>query len=295
MSSSTSWPCFTSGSLTRRSWSRWRRTSWWITTRRRSLRTASQVSPTFRLRSGGAGGDLCHGCNPALFSTAASERLTQEQADDLMAWMKNALGPRVTNIKVTAGMVSTLGNKDWKAPKKSLSMNIRCLACCHLTTKLNGFYYSIYVKKKEYTFLVWNKTSANIFVGPLLALCPCGITGLYSHHYAWWEHEISSCSVPPPKLVGFSTHLPILMMHRRVFNPDVVISVNSFDDFPWCVPVMLNVDTVAGCCTVLNWNHNSTNVIFFVTLSWLLVSTLIPPWSRCWKWARPATSSEPSS
>ncbi|XP_020787496.2 heat shock protein 75 kDa, mitochondrial [Boleophthalmus pectinirostris] len=30
-----------------------------------------------------------------------SERLTQEQADDLMAWMRNALGPRVTNIKVT--------------------------------------------------------------------------------------------------------------------------------------------------------------------------------------------------
>lgn len=33
-------------------------------------------------------------------SSAAAERLTQEQADDLMAWMKNALGPRVTNIKV---------------------------------------------------------------------------------------------------------------------------------------------------------------------------------------------------
>ncbi|XP_077414720.1 heat shock protein 75 kDa, mitochondrial [Vanacampus margaritifer] len=31
----------------------------------------------------------------------ASERLTQEQADDLMAWMKNALGPRVTNVKLT--------------------------------------------------------------------------------------------------------------------------------------------------------------------------------------------------
>ncbi|CAG5897785.1 unnamed protein product [Menidia menidia] len=30
-----------------------------------------------------------------------SERLTQEQADDLMAWMKNTLGPRVTNIKLT--------------------------------------------------------------------------------------------------------------------------------------------------------------------------------------------------
>lgn len=34
--------------------------------------------------------------------SAASERLTQEQADDLMAWMKNALGPRVANIKVTS-------------------------------------------------------------------------------------------------------------------------------------------------------------------------------------------------
>ncbi|KAM8843960.1 heat shock protein 75 kDa, mitochondrial [Spinachia spinachia] len=31
----------------------------------------------------------------------ASERLTQDQADDLLAWMKNALGPRVTNIKLT--------------------------------------------------------------------------------------------------------------------------------------------------------------------------------------------------
>ncbi|KAG7505972.1 heat shock protein 75 kDa, mitochondrial [Solea senegalensis] len=34
-------------------------------------------------------------------SKPASERLTQEQADDLIAWMKNALGPRVTNIKLT--------------------------------------------------------------------------------------------------------------------------------------------------------------------------------------------------
>uniref|UniRef100_A0A665V831 Histidine kinase/HSP90-like ATPase domain-containing protein n=1 Tax=Echeneis naucrates TaxID=173247 RepID=A0A665V831_ECHNA len=34
-------------------------------------------------------------------SKPASERLTQEQADDLMAWMRNALGPRVTNIKLT--------------------------------------------------------------------------------------------------------------------------------------------------------------------------------------------------
>ncbi|XP_037331875.1 heat shock protein 75 kDa, mitochondrial [Pungitius pungitius] len=31
----------------------------------------------------------------------ASERLTQDQADDLLSWMKNALGPRVTNIKLT--------------------------------------------------------------------------------------------------------------------------------------------------------------------------------------------------
>uniref|UniRef100_H3CNJ8 Heat shock protein 75 kDa, mitochondrial n=1 Tax=Tetraodon nigroviridis TaxID=99883 RepID=H3CNJ8_TETNG len=31
----------------------------------------------------------------------ASERLTQEQADDLISWMKNALGPRVANIKLT--------------------------------------------------------------------------------------------------------------------------------------------------------------------------------------------------
>uniref|UniRef100_A0A1A7WUD0 Heat shock protein 75 kDa, mitochondrial n=1 Tax=Iconisemion striatum TaxID=60296 RepID=A0A1A7WUD0_9TELE len=34
-------------------------------------------------------------------STPETERLTQEQADDLMAWMKNTLGPRVTNIKLT--------------------------------------------------------------------------------------------------------------------------------------------------------------------------------------------------
>ncbi|KAM9394390.1 heat shock protein 75 kDa, mitochondrial [Pholidichthys leucotaenia] len=34
-------------------------------------------------------------------SKPASERLTQEQADDLMAWMKNSLGPRVTNVKLT--------------------------------------------------------------------------------------------------------------------------------------------------------------------------------------------------
>ncbi|XP_033501302.2 heat shock protein 75 kDa, mitochondrial [Epinephelus lanceolatus] len=34
-------------------------------------------------------------------SKPASERLTQEQSDDLMSWMKNALGPRVTNIKLT--------------------------------------------------------------------------------------------------------------------------------------------------------------------------------------------------
>ncbi|CAK6962982.1 heat shock protein 75 kDa%2C mitochondrial [Scomber scombrus] len=34
-------------------------------------------------------------------SKPASERLTQEQADDLIAWMKNSLGTRVTNIKLT--------------------------------------------------------------------------------------------------------------------------------------------------------------------------------------------------
>lgn len=34
------------------------------------------------------------------FVSAAAERLTQEQADDLTAWMKNTLGPRVTNVKV---------------------------------------------------------------------------------------------------------------------------------------------------------------------------------------------------
>ncbi|XP_028311909.1 heat shock protein 75 kDa, mitochondrial isoform X2 [Gouania willdenowi] len=34
-------------------------------------------------------------------SKPESERLSQEQADDLMSWMKNCLGPRVTNIKLT--------------------------------------------------------------------------------------------------------------------------------------------------------------------------------------------------
>ncbi|MEQ2171826.1 hypothetical protein GOODEAATRI_014582, partial [Goodea atripinnis] len=78
-----------------------RQTSWWITTRRRSLRTASQVGSIFRLSFSRTDRCLCRSCNRALFSAAASERLTQEQADDLMAWMKNALGPRVTNIKLT--------------------------------------------------------------------------------------------------------------------------------------------------------------------------------------------------
>lgn len=34
-------------------------------------------------------------------SKPESERLSQQQAEDLMAWMRNALGSRVTNIKVT--------------------------------------------------------------------------------------------------------------------------------------------------------------------------------------------------
>ncbi|XP_023666551.1 heat shock protein 75 kDa, mitochondrial [Paramormyrops kingsleyae] len=34
-------------------------------------------------------------------SKPASERLTEEQSNDLMAWMRNVLGQRVTNIKVT--------------------------------------------------------------------------------------------------------------------------------------------------------------------------------------------------
>ncbi|XP_069005213.1 heat shock protein 75 kDa, mitochondrial [Embiotoca jacksoni] len=34
-------------------------------------------------------------------SKPESERLTREQADDLVAWMKNTLGPRVANIKLT--------------------------------------------------------------------------------------------------------------------------------------------------------------------------------------------------
>lgn len=38
-----------------------------------------------------------------LLPPAASERLTQEQADDLIGWMKNALGTRVANIKVQMG------------------------------------------------------------------------------------------------------------------------------------------------------------------------------------------------
>lgn len=34
-------------------------------------------------------------------SKPASERLTEEQSEDLMAWMRNALGPKVTGVKVT--------------------------------------------------------------------------------------------------------------------------------------------------------------------------------------------------
>lgn len=107
MSSSMNWPCSTSGSLTRKSWSQLRRTSWWITTRRRSSRTANLVwfplmSPV-RITDVTARSFLLHksALTPVfLFSPAASERLTQEQADDLIAWMKNTLGTRVTNIKV---------------------------------------------------------------------------------------------------------------------------------------------------------------------------------------------------
>lgn len=39
-------------------------------------------------------------CSSCVLPAAASERLSQEEADDLMAWMRNALGTKVTNIKV---------------------------------------------------------------------------------------------------------------------------------------------------------------------------------------------------
>lgn len=36
----------------------------------------------------------------ALFPLPAAERLTEKEAEDLMAWMRNALGSRVTGVKV---------------------------------------------------------------------------------------------------------------------------------------------------------------------------------------------------
>lgn len=36
----------------------------------------------------------------ALFLLLAAERLTDVEAEDLMAWMRNALGSRVTGVKV---------------------------------------------------------------------------------------------------------------------------------------------------------------------------------------------------
>lgn len=35
-----------------------------------------------------------------LFLLLAAERLTDVEAEDLMAWMRNALGSRVTGVKV---------------------------------------------------------------------------------------------------------------------------------------------------------------------------------------------------
>lgn len=43
----------------------------------------------------------------ALFPLTAAERLTEKEAEDLMAWMRNALGSRVTGVKVG---VLRLGN-----------------------------------------------------------------------------------------------------------------------------------------------------------------------------------------
>ena len=43
----------------------------------------------------------------ALFPLPAAERLTEKEAEDLMAWMRNALGSRVTGVKVG---IPCLGN-----------------------------------------------------------------------------------------------------------------------------------------------------------------------------------------
>lgn len=43
------------------------------------------------------------GCRPELTlacSSAAAERLSEEETEELMAWMRNVLGSRVTNVKV---------------------------------------------------------------------------------------------------------------------------------------------------------------------------------------------------
>lgn len=113
-SSLTSWPCSTSASLTRKRWSQSRPTSLWTTTRRRSLRTASRVcSPLISpVKAEQCSTVTAVVLTPvySLSSSAASERLTQEQADDLMSWMKNALGPRVTNIKVKIKLQSSVLN-----------------------------------------------------------------------------------------------------------------------------------------------------------------------------------------
>ena len=44
----------------------------------------------------------------ALFPLPAAERLTEKEAEDLMAWMRNALGSRVTGVKVG---ILCLGNR----------------------------------------------------------------------------------------------------------------------------------------------------------------------------------------
>lgn len=39
-------------------------------------------------------------CELTDFSSQADDRLSEKETEDLMAWMRNALGSRVTNVKV---------------------------------------------------------------------------------------------------------------------------------------------------------------------------------------------------
>lgn len=66
-----------------------------------------------------------------LLPLAASERLTQEQSDDLIAWIKNALGTRVANIKVPVEL------ECWISVSFSLERCLRGTLFLQLTPRLD--------------------------------------------------------------------------------------------------------------------------------------------------------------